>query len=241
METEEYQGAPRGLLLSLGLVGLVLGGAIAGEFVFRLQPQIQGGSITVQPGVASVAMPPNAAVINFSPVNITVIVGANNTIQWTNQDTIAHTVVVCALNGPQICQPSSAVASSPTMAQGDRFKLILNASGTYHYFCSIHPATMRGTILVKGGTTIVIPLNTAAQHLNYFPAVFTVVVGMNNTVTFVNEDRATHTVTAQGGAFNSGDIKAGHSWTYTFTTPGTYLIFCAYHGFMKGTVTVKAA
>ncbi len=241
METEERTGAPRGLILSLGLVGLVLGAALAGEFIFRLQPQLAAPSVTVAAGVSSVVMPANAAINNFDPVNITVVIGTNNTIQWTNEDTIPHTVVICPVGGGVICSTSAAVASSPILSHGDTFEVTLNSSGVYHYYCSIHPNTMRATIVVKGGATVTIPSGTAAQGLNYSPSDFTVVIGVNNTVTFVNQDSATHTVTADDGSFNSGDILAGHSWTYTFATPGTYSFHCKYHSFMKGAVIVKSA
>ena len=75
----------------------------------------------------------------------------------------------------------------------------------------------------------------------YVPQTITVVLGMNNTVTWVNNDDAAHTVTATGGSFNSGNLDAGQSWTHTFTIAGTYTYFCAYHPWMKGTVIVKAA
>jgi plastocyanin len=244
VETEEPSGPPRGLLLSLGLIGIILGAAIAGEFVLRLQPQLGGGSATVVAGVTSIIMPANAASVNFSPENATVFVGVNNTIQWTNQDNIDHTVVVCPPGAGQLCSPSAALASSPIMIQGNTFTVTLNATGVYHYYCSIHSATMRGTIVVKGGATIAIPSGTASQQLNYSPSVFTVVIGINNTVTFVNMDTTTHTVTSNTGdniSFESGDIAPGHSWAFAFTVPGTYAFHCNYHTFMKGTITVKAA
>jgi plastocyanin len=50
----------------------------------------------------------------------------------------------------------------------------------------------------------------------------------------------THTVTATDKSFNSGDIKAGGTFKWTFTTPGTYTYSCVYHAWMKGTVIVKS-
>ncbi len=89
------------------------------------------------------------------------------------------------------------------------------------------------------GTTVVMPdglsLNT---KLNYVPQNITVVIGVNNTVNFVNEDTATHTVTATDGSFDSGNIVAGANWTHTFSTAGTFTFYCKYHFWMKGTITV---
>jgi plastocyanin len=60
------------------------------------------------------------------------------------------------------------------------------------------------------------------------------------TVTVTNKDAATHTLTATGGQFNTGDI--GHNQTKTFkapTKPGTYSYVCNIHQFMMGTLTVS--
>lgn len=78
------------------------------------------------------------------------------------------------------------------------------------------------------------------DEVSYLPNQVTVVIGVNNTVTWVNNDSAPHTVTAKGGSFSSGNIGSGGSYTYTFTTPGTYSYFCIYHSWMIGTVVVAA-
>lgn len=69
------------------------------------------------------------------------------------------------------------------------------------------------------------------------PAELTVDVG--TTVTWSNNDSTTHTVTAPSGAFNSGDLKPGQNFGYTFNEAGTYEYGCTIHTAMKGTVTVK--
>ena len=74
----------------------------------------------------------------------------------------------------------------------------------------------------------------------YSPSTITVVVGVNNTVTWINNDNAPHTVTATGGSFDSGNLNQGQSWTHTFTTPGTYTYRCTYHPWMTGTIIVKS-
>ncbi|MDO8751878.1 MAG: plastocyanin/azurin family copper-binding protein [Dehalococcoidia bacterium] len=70
----------------------------------------------------------------------------------------------------------------------------------------------------------------------FSPASLTVPVG--TTVTWTNQDSVTHTVTADSGAFNSVGLAFGQSFSYTFTTPGTYAYHCTPHPNMKGTVTV---
>jgi plastocyanin len=89
--------------------------------------------------------------------------------------------------------------------------------------------------------------HTAASHsvmiMNYAftPAALTVAVG--DTVTWTNEDTAPHTVTVTSGPvkFGSSNLQKGQSYTYTFTTAGTYQYYCAVHPDMKASVTVTGS
>jgi plastocyanin len=74
----------------------------------------------------------------------------------------------------------------------------------------------------------------------YSPPSIIVVIGVNDTITWTNNDIAPHTVTADNGSFNSGNLNPGQSWTHVFTTPGTYTYHCDYHPWMKGTVIVES-
>ncbi|MEM3656448.1 MAG: cupredoxin domain-containing protein [Thermoprotei archaeon] len=76
--------------------------------------------------------------------------------------------------------------------------------------------------------------------LGYSPDVIHVVIGVNNTVVWTNNDNVTHTVTSTTGVFNSGLLPPGQSWNYTFTYPGTFNYYCTIHPWMKGTVLVEA-
>lgn len=178
-------------------------------------------------------MPNNAAVVGFAPRNITVVLGMNNTIVWTNQDSIYHTVYSKSV-------PAGAPGfQSPPLAHGDTFQVTLNSTGVYDYYCSYHPVTMTGSVRVVSGLFVIIPSGTANGQLNYSPHSLTVVVGVNNSVTFVNQDITKHTVTSDDGTtFNSGDIAPGASWTFTFVKVGTFTFHCNYHTFMKGTIIV---
>ena len=81
---------------------------------------------------------------------------------------------------------------------------------------------------------------TNSTKTYYSPTAITVVIGVNNTVTWINNDVAPHTVTANDGSFDSGIFNQGQSWTHTFTTPGTYTYHCTIHPSMSGTITVKS-
>ena len=64
-------------------------------------------------------------------------------------------------------------------------------------------------------------------------------VQVGDTVTWTNGDDMPHTVTAESGAFDSGNLNQGQTYTHTFETAGTFPYSCTYHPFMKGTVTVR--
>jgi plastocyanin len=79
--------------------------------------------------------------------------------------------------------------------------------------------------------------NVTIKNFSFNPSPITVVIGVNNTVTWTNMDGVTHTVTADNGSFGSS-IPAGTSFTHTFTTAGVFTYHCSIHTFMKGTVKV---
>jgi len=236
LETEEESKAPRPLLAVMGVVLIVLLVGIGASLAVPLQPPLGSTPPAPVAGVSNVIMPNDAASVGFSPKNITVFVGVNNTIVWTNEDSATHTVTWSSV------PPGATVYNSTALTTGDTFRITLNSTGVYDYYCSFHPATMRGSVTVKGGPTVYILPGTATRALNYSPDNITVVIGINNTVTFVNDDTVVHTVTSDDGtSFSSGDIHAGASWTYTFATVGTFGFHCIYHpSFMKGTITVVA-
>lgn len=83
------------------------------------------------------------------------------------------------------------------------------------------------------------PAAVAIFDGGFRPAALTVAAGSQ--VTWTNTDSSRHTATADGGAFDSGSLNAGGTFSFTFATPGTFAYFCAFHSDMQGTVTVGAA
>ena len=71
------------------------------------------------------------------------------------------------------------------------------------------------------------------------PGKLGVVVG--DTVTWTNNDGASHSATADGGAFDTGVLAGGDSGSFTFTTAGTFAYHCKIHPRMTGTITVLDA
>lgn len=83
------------------------------------------------------------------------------------------------------------------------------------------------------------------SSLGFGPDAATVVVGVNNTVVWTNNDVAGHTVTftsvPSGAKVSSSDILGPNAtFVQTFTVPGTYHYICSLHGWMKGTIIVKS-
>ena len=64
-------------------------------------------------------------------------------------------------------------------------------------------------------------------------------VGAGGQVTVSNRDGAPHTVTADDGAFDSGQVGGGTTGAFTAPSqPGTYQFHCEIHPDMSGTLTV---
>ena len=63
-------------------------------------------------------------------------------------------------------------------------------------------------------------------------------VAKGTTVTWKNDDSATHRIKSGDGSFDSEDLKNGDSFEHTFDTAGTFDYICGIHPSMKGKVTV---
>ena len=81
------------------------------------------------------------------------------------------------------------------------------------------------------------------QSIAFVPESITVSVG--TTITWTNKDNVAHTVTSgtpdnPTGTFDSGNMTAGETFSFTFDTAGTFVYFCQLHPTqMTGTVIVQ--
>jgi len=73
----------------------------------------------------------------------------------------------------------------------------------------------------------------------YSPQNIVVVIGVNNTVTWVSHSTSYDTISSNTGLFDSGLIQPGGTFSHTFSTPGVYEYHCAFHPWMVGSVTVQ--
>lgn len=109
----------------------------------------------------------------YSPKEVTINV--NDTIKWTNNDTEPHTVTsgigggINSLLSNSKGQPDGAFDSG--LFGPDKTTTIkFNQSGTYHYFCTIHP-WMEGIVHVQGNNTNVpsYPVDEFQNKIDDFP------------------------------------------------------------------------
>jgi plastocyanin len=99
-------------------------------------------SLSVGIGLVALAMPVLAADqtvamtgSTFSPASVTVRVG--DTVTWVNQDPLDHDAT--ATDGSW---------ATPTFGQGGSGAVTFQATGTFPYYCTIHP-DMTGTVAVQ--------------------------------------------------------------------------------------------
>jgi plastocyanin len=180
----------------------------------------------------------------FSPATLTVPVGT--TVVWTNRGS-QHTVT------------ASGTFDSGVLRSSATFSHTFTAPGTYRYVCQLHNG-MSGTIVVTGSaappsgapttsppptptptpTAMPMPPGGAMVHVldnSFSPATLTVAVG--TTVTWMQMGSSLHTVTST--SFDSGILRSGATFTYTFTSPGTYAYRCDLHSGMSGAIVVTGA
>lgn len=72
----------------------------------------------------------------------------------------------------------------------------------------------------------------------FHPDTITVVIGVNNTVIWTNNDATSHTVTSDNSLFGSGTLAPHATYTHTFDQAGAYGYHCSIHTYMTGTVHV---
>ena len=65
-------------------------------------------------------------------------------------------------------------------------------------------------------------------------------VPTGTTVTWINHDDDSHTVTSTANVFRSPGLDTDESYAYTFTRPGTYEYYCTLHPMMTGKVIVRS-
>jgi plastocyanin len=95
-------------------------------------------------------------------------------------------------------------------------------------------ATQAGTSAPSGATT---QSAVTISDFAFSPATITVAAGTK--VTWTNQDSSPHTIVSDDGStFKSERLANGASFSFTFTTAGTFAYHCGIHGSMTGKVIV---
>jgi plastocyanin len=89
----------------------------------------------------------------------------------------------------------------------------------------------------NGGNTTSTDPNVSIKNFAF--TVTTLKIGAGVTVKWTNNDGTSHTVTADDGSFNSGNIAPGASFTKKFNTKGTFAYHCSIHPMMTASVVVE--
>jgi plastocyanin len=85
-----------------------------------------------------------APISGYRPGNVTIVIGTNNTLTWTNDDISPHTVTSVSVPG------GAATFNSGIISAGQTWSITFNVPGTYQYNCALH-AWMKGVVIVKSG------------------------------------------------------------------------------------------
>jgi hypothetical protein len=67
----------------------------------------------------------------------------------------------------------------------------------------------------------------------------TIIVQRYATITWLNNDFTSHTVTSNEGLFDSGTLTRNETFEYAFETKGTFTYRCVYLANLHGTVIVQ--
>lgn len=100
----------------------------------------------------------------------------------------------------------------------------------YRALCA---AVVAGAALLANAAA---PREVKIEAMQFGPA--TLEVRRGETVTWRNADIVPHTATA-AGAFDSGNIAAGQSWSKKMDQPGEFDYVCSYHRGMKARLVVR--
>jgi len=189
------------------------------------------------------------------PYNIIV----NATVPGLTNDLTGRTFITNATDN----SPGVVVRGTPGNVSAT-YSFVASHTGIFEFVCTYHAqvgmigylvvlpnlaytatttasATTTAQLTGAGVAVSIAPGAGKPSSKGFTPGTITIVLGVNSTVVWTNNDTQPHTVTADGGSFDSGYLASGATFTYSFGAAGTYTYHCTYHPWMTGTVIVKAA
>jgi plastocyanin len=91
----------------------------------------------------------------------------------------------------------------------------------------------------KSGGNTPAAASISIKNMAFNPGSLSVAAG--TTVTWTNSDTTIHTVTADDGSLNSGNIAIGATYSKVFSSTGTFSYRCVLHPEMTGKVIVTGS
>lgn len=130
----------KGLFIGVAIVVVVV--VVIGLVVFggsRKHQMAPGGMAASSPDTTNAVATNAVSITNymFGPTAVKVKVG--DTVTWTNQDAVHHTVTADTA--------SAAAPNGPLIGKGETYSFKFTKAGTYTYHCMPHPY-MHGTVVV---------------------------------------------------------------------------------------------
>jgi plastocyanin len=143
--SERRSGIGTVAIISVAVIVILIAGAAYYLSIAGAAKTTTTTTPSSQPKTVQVSMPngvSSSQSLNFQPANITLVIGVNNSVMWTNSDGAPHTVTAASV-------PSGAVKfNSGNMNSGATFTYTFTVPGTYKYGCTYH-YWMLGTVVVK--------------------------------------------------------------------------------------------
>jgi amicyanin len=100
-------------------------------------------------------------------------------------------------------------------------------------------ALIVAALLTSGCPAFAADAEVTIDNFTFSPQTLTIKAGTK--VTWTNRDDIPHTVASATKAFKSPALDTDDTYSFTFTTAGSYEYFCSLHPHMTGTVVVEPA
>ena len=167
-------------------------------------------------------------------------------------DTTAPVITIIGANPVDVdlgATYSDAGATATDVHDGDLTSTITvssnvdtNTAGTYTVTYTVSDAAGNQATETRTVNVIDNSNNPTTHYIDiqgyaFSPSSITINVG--DTIVWTNYDSASHTVTSNDGTFDSGGISTGNTFSFTFTSAGTFNYYCSPHPNMTGSVTVQ--
>jgi plastocyanin len=223
------------------------GGNPAGETAPAVGGAGGGGKVDPRDGGLDVALGEWALTLEagaIRPGEVTFVVANRGTIEHGFEIEIEEED---DSSGPGSGDDDGLKAETNLLRPGETTELTMNLpAGLYKVECLVpghDDLGMEGFLevrddapLVRSGGTDTSPDAVSIANFAFDPAELAVATGSE--VTWTNDDQAPHTVTADGGEFDSGTLEPGDTFSVAVEGNGPVTYACMIHPEMTGTIVV---